>query len=698
MGSRASKWYATWLSLLGVACASGAGTRAGAPTTESAAEENAEAGPGAAAADEGERNIPHFAEGRQVGMVSRAEAQRRGLTILDLGDDWTPGVFNEDPSLGSRGRQPFRAQFLRLSNEEVARRRNDYDDRYLELFGIFPTFFVLRERLADEARHRCHDAIDDAAMETIESSLRPGADLPQQRRRANAVTYMRHRLEERARRMRLESIDLLESNRRWGTDLRQLRDLERALSGIHAVQAHLRCEGLLSSRADAGVLDAWTGRALRNWQSKNMIISLGGRLDDATRESLVSDTRELDLYSILRALRERVVDATGLLEDGSAVGEWNTIVDRRIDIDDEFRYAARLDPLPGGAPDLISQATDAAARALGWTDPAATLAFMNEHVSARQPQRLVAVQLPPTPAYHSEHMDLHVTIDRGDVFYSFPYTADGRPRGMAQNKRPIFVIYTRHEGRDIPLIRWNTTIGSWQPEVNPAGGLGMRYKESDVGPRLWRDVIASPSWLPPPSTPDSELMRSRGGEWFVNRSITGPGYDSAYGLAMVIHHLVRGDGATEEDWLDRGIRSHGSVSYRTILRGYSHGCHRLFNHLAVRMTSFLVRHRNHITHGRLPALFRRTLRPEGSTQTLTMEIDTRGYRYELTPPVPVEVLQGNIRGRQRRPLTAFFPLPEELQAAAREQLAADPGTGGAVAAPPTPTPTPAPAPAPAPRP
>lgn len=677
----------------------GTGTRT---TPEQAAEAELRPAPLPRASNENESasasdpggTIPFWEGGRRVGMVTLEGARRRGLTVVDLGDDWTPGVFAEDESLGARGRQPYRERFLALANEEV-RERRDPAESYLELFGIFPTFQVLHRRISDEQRHLCHDAIDDAPIEAMERTLRPGADMPRQRRTANAIARLRRQLEAEARQRRLASIDELEGHRRFGADLRRLRELEGSLGGVQAVQAHLRCDGLLNSRAQPGVLDAWTAQAIRAFQSKHMIIALGGSIDATTRAALMMDSRELDFLSILRALRERVVSAAGLLEDGTASNEWGTIVDRRIDLDDEFHWVSRLDPLPGGAPDLVAQATDAAARALGWTDPASAAAWLAEHANRREPHRFVAVRLPPLPAYYSDHMDLRVEIDRGDVWFTFPYTETGQPRGFPVRRRPLLILYARHEGRDIPLVRWNTTIGGWQPEINPEGGVGLRYKESDVGPRVWRDLIASPAWLPPPSTPDDELLRRRDGRWVVNRSITGPGYDSAYGMAMIIHHLVRNDGAAESDWIDRGIRSHGSVSYRTILRGYSHGCHRLFNHLAVRLTSFLLRHRNHVVHGRIPADFRRELRPADSEEVLTLEITTRGYRFELTPPVPVEVLPGTVRGRPRRAPTGFFPLPEQLQAQALEQLAQDPSAGNA-AAPASGTAAPAGAAAPAP--
>jgi hypothetical protein len=686
------------LAVLLTSCASGATPHPAShtsdtavPDTEEAAadpgEETAQASP-LEEADDGAR-IPVWANGRQTGSVSRAEAHRRGLTVIELGDEWTPRVLQEDPSLAQRGRQPFRERFLRLANDEVERRPDD-NERYLELYGIFPTFQVLRARLADEQRHVCHDGIDDALISTIDVAIRPGADIPRQRQRANAAIHLRNRLEEVAARRSLASIDELESDRTHGRDVRRLRQIGEEVGAIRAVQAHLRCEGSLSSRATEGVFDAWTGRALRVWQSKNMIIALAGRLDEVTRRSLAMDTRETEFLATLRALRERVVDASGLLEDGSASNSWSTVVDRQLELDDEYHWVSRLAPLPNGAPDLVNQATDATARALGWTDPAAATAWLNEHAASRQPSRLIAVDLPDPPAYHSAHMELRAEIDRGDVDYGLPYTADGRPRGFAQRNRPIMTIFTRHEGRDIPLVRWNTTIGGWQPEINPTDGtVGMRYKGSDVGPRVWRDIIASPAWLPPPNTPDDELLvRRSGGGWAPHRAIVGPGYDSAYGLALVVHHMVRGDGTDADDFVDRGIRSHGSVSYSSILRGFSHGCHRLFNHLAVRMTSFLLRHRNHTVQGRLNADWRRVLHPEGSEEEILMEVDTRGFGYQLTPPVPLEVLEGNIRGRQTRPLGGFYPLPETVQEQARAELEAQNSAGSAVPVPQPPPPQP----------
>ena len=50
------------------------------------------------------------------------------------------------------------------------------------------------------------------------------------------------------------------------------------------------------------------------------MLRIGELTDPEVRDLLLTDTRELDLRQALRVLRARVVDATGLIEDGSASG------------------------------------------------------------------------------------------------------------------------------------------------------------------------------------------------------------------------------------------------------------------------------------------------------------------------------------------------------------------------------------------
>lgn len=545
--------------------------------------------------------IPILLAGAQVGAVCRAASAAQGLTTLDLSDDWRPLVLTDDPTPGEAGAQPYAATYLALASGRFGAGPewdDARDDRYLELYGIFPTFTALRERLSAEARHRCHASL-------VQATLAPTGALG----RAALLT----------------------------------------------VQQHLICDGLLARRATSGRLDPRTLNALARFQRKHMIIGRG--LDRETRAALGTSSRELDLRALLRTLRVRVADATGIIEDGSARGERGLVAGRALE-------ARAFLTLPSGpvttaaAPDLLSQATDAAAQALGFTDPQAALTSFTQH-GAKNAAWRVAVRLPSPPPYHTEHMELRAEIDRGDVWYDYPYSAAGREVAHRVSRHPTLTVYVKpRTGGEVALVRWPTTIGGWQVDKLRGGGLGYRYKASDVGPRVWRDVVASPAWLPPPSTPDKELVRrSAAGRWVARESAIGPGYRSAFGLVMMIHDEVSGARAAKPVYTDLGIRTHGSASYTGIAHDYSHGCHRLFNHLAVRLASFLLRHRVHVRHGDLRTDFARALRWRG--QHLALKVASRGYRYELTPPVPVEVLPGTIQGAATRPITRLMALPRD---------------------------------------
>jgi hypothetical protein len=115
---------------------------------------------------------------------------------------------------------------------------------------------------------------------------------------------------------------------------------------------------------------------------------------------------------------------------------------------------------------------------------------------------------------------------------------------------------------------------------------------------------------------------------------------------MLLPHtqVVKVNGKTTT--FEHGIGTHGSAVVTSILNGTSHGCHRLYNHLAVRLGSFLLHHRNHVVKGQQKEFYRRTVRAKGTFQA---KIDTRGFLYELTPPVDVEVLPGTIRSARKIP-------------------------------------------------
>jgi hypothetical protein len=118
-------------------------------------------------------------------------------------------------------------------------------------------------------------------------------------------------------------------------------------------------------------------------------------------------------------------------------------------------------------------------------------------------------------------------------------------------------------------------------------------------------------------------------------------------MTLLVHHEVirLRDGTERLD--DNGIGTHGSASVTSIVNGTSHGCHRLYNQLAVRLADFLLRHRDHVVRGEQPELYRRVV--SHNDERFVAKIGTRGFLYELTPPVPVNVTKGNIRTDRKVP-------------------------------------------------
>ena len=150
---------ATALALAGLLAGSGRATQAKPPAP------GAKAAPVAQAASaSGELTVVEG--GRSVGQSTPEDARRKGLTVVDLSDDWLPYVFSETPEKP----QPLRPYLIDLANERFrggsayARAR---EDRHFEAFGIFPSLNLVRRRLADKRRHACHARVKDAVLEQL---------------------------------------------------------------------------------------------------------------------------------------------------------------------------------------------------------------------------------------------------------------------------------------------------------------------------------------------------------------------------------------------------------------------------------------------------------------------------------------------------------------------------------------------------
>lgn len=547
------------------------------------------------------------------------EAKAQGLTIIDLNDAWTPRLLAGDGDTVP----VFREKYLALAQDRsVDGEPLAHEDELAELYGVVPSFAIVRARLADDARHACNAAVDPAPIALLDKPY--AQDLGAQ---VKSMNLRRQFLEKQKAH---EAAPDSAKYKQW----KQLDDIHR---GLLAAQQRLVCEGYLREKDADGSVTWRTSDAVELFQRRNFLMP-NERLDQETREAMALDSYEHDFRLALRILRERVVDAAGLIEDGTASTGPQPILGRMLDPAPMRMARGKEKPMADGAPDLVSAATEAAAKQLGWTDATSVRAFLE-----RFPEGLrVAIALPPPPAYHSPHMDLVAEIDRGDVWY------DDTPIARKVRHRPTLVLYVNDRGTKRPLIRWPTTIGGWSDVRMPGGWVARKWKESDVGPRVWRQLYAAPTWMPPPTTPDRDLVRNTyiKGKWELKTSIMGPGPHGAYGLVLLKHdNVVEKKDGTVTYW-NNGIGSHGSSSVTSIVNGTSHGCHRLYNQLAVRLADFLLSHRAYTTHGEEKVNYVRKVNHRGS---FVAKVNTRGFLYEMTPPVPVNVLRGNIKSTRKVP-------------------------------------------------
>src|SRR5262249_9632566 len=257
--------------------------------------------------------------------------------------------------------------------------------------------------------------------------------------------------------------------------------------------------------------------------------------------------------------------------------------------------------------------------------------------------------------YTDTPMTMSVEIDRGDVWYDVPFDARGRNVVQRRDHYPHLTLFTHWHGQKIPLCWWRTTIGSWRSEMHADGHVYFKSKTSDIGPRVWKNIVAGPVWIPPDGTPVKDLLTTKvldrkvGPVTVVNTDVMGPGFQSAYGLVLAIHIDPKRGG------FDNQIRTHGSDDYTSIARRFSHGCHRLVNNRAVRMYDFVLRHRRFQRQGNVPLFLKKRFEVDG--QRYRYELTTRGYYYELDEPVQVNVLEGRIMGAVKQPITAYVRKP-----------------------------------------
>lgn len=595
-------------------------------------------------------------DGQRAGYVDAQGPEAGKYVFLDLGEGWTPVLFTD--GVDARGEpvpHKFRETYLALARGEFpkdAYGERAKEDKYLELYGIMPTVAVMRARMKWARELACAKELNLGALATF-TGVVAYVDPATAARTHKKYLAAEKRVRELMATQKVDDPTLLDAAALADKERTQLayyleeRDDTQA---IEAAQQRLACEGYFKGKGAwvKGAFDWPTHEALAEFERRHRVYSWGV-IGPSTIAALHTDTVQAEHETVVRVLTERAMHAFGALEDGSAKQHDGGPI--------TFRGA---DGLMHPLPNLEAALRAAVIQGFGLRAPEDTYAFL-ESVGplSRDGHLYVAIPGPARPEYHSDDMDLQVVIDRGDVWYEFPFDEAGRERQQPVSRRPHTNIYVNYMGQRILLARFGTTIGGWKSEQIEES-VWWKYKESPPGDVLWREIVSAPVWLPPASTPPRDLLRRRErrkkGEpkWQVNYHETGPSYASAYGLVAAYHrlYLKQPDGGVRVTG-DEGIRSHGSVDYMSIMRRHSHGCHRLHNHIAVRLFSFVVSHRPHVRTGHQPTAFVMDFEYEKERQHL--EIKRGGYVFKLDRPIFVTVEEGRIRGKLDRPIAHAIP-------------------------------------------
>lgn len=605
-----------------------------------------------------------FEQPREV-AISQAEA--RGYTVIDLSDSWVPYIFtHQTPGLEDRSENAYASRYVDLANDRTDHDGDalaDHEHNYLELYGIPPTLsVVLAEWRELPAIEQClsEAAYDGSHFDPSVGTIAYSPSKKVRAKRLSAWKWAKTKLEKDMRKAGLTA-EVDAGNYAAAADVEDLRKtyanfraLDREVQIIRNAQIRFRCEKLFNEhdglgKFTLGDFDGATTHALANFEKKHDVMGWGHFTSD-NLAVLALSPRAAVHARLVRVLTERVVSAAGIVEDGSA-RDWKP----------DFVYSD-ADGQEHPLRDLTTEFSTAAIAALGLEDPETALAKLEqlEQLAADGDslELLVAIKLPELPDYYASNMEFSAVIDRGDVWYDFPWDEEGNQSSQPRKLHPHLTLYVHYREQKIPLLHWRTTIGSWRSEMHE-GKEYYAYKNSDVGDRVWQTIMAAPVWIPPESTPPGSLtkLKRSGGklERVVNYDETGPGYMSAYGLVAGYHVKLNEKSDGTVSVYDNQIRTHGSVDYMSILRRYSHGCHRLYNMNAVRMFSMILQHREYVREGQTKIGAGRKLDVDG--KQYVMRLDTRGYKYELVQPIRVTVTEGRVRGVRQSPYKDMMPKP-----------------------------------------
>lgn len=582
-------------------------------------------------------------------FVSEETALAHGYVILDLSNDWVPTILTERlDEAGNLIPNNYRGVYRGLANDLV-----DADGsplrgeelNFLEVFGIPPSLGVIAERVLDDEKKACLREIDYDLIGQFEFIPVTKWDHRRQKRRLTKRDRKLAKFRKKHGDLTLTEVEKLSPEIARIMKENQARPREN--EAFKSIEKRMFCDSHVRKRFrhKKGKRDAGFEKAVRRFQRKHKLY-VWGVLEEDTLAALAKPPKMLNHEAFLRALRERIVAAAGIIEDGTSVQNGKIT-----------EYTAK-DGTRTQLRNLVEEYLEAAKKGLGIETVDEFNAFVMRHGSSAFENLRAGIQFPELPEYYSEHMELSVIVDRGSVWYDFPYTEKGRKRTQKRKRFPTISLMVTYNGETFPLANWRTTIGGWAEEQSSNGYVYLKYKMSDVGKRVIRKIVAAPTWRPPNTTPISTLVKRKWvngkSQRVVNYNDLGPGYLSAFGI-VAGYFVIPGKNG-RPDW-DKGIRAHGSSNYMSIMskRGFSHGCHRLQNDRAIRLYGFLLSRRNHKVFGEMEEAFRRMYLH--NDEVYEMYLPSQGFKYELDPPIDVEVLEGTIEGKEEEPIEDLMEIP-----------------------------------------
>ena len=599
--------------------------------------------------------VAFWKDGKSEGQVDAAKADQEGHLLLDLGEEWTPYILTEASPTEAQGQtSEYRSTYLALARGEFPDDRHGYraeKDQYLELYGILPNLSLLRQRFTDVRALQCAAELDLLPLQEFDGFLAYQKGRRPARRLAR-YQLLKPQMAQLVARAGLESLDQVTrahavDDEEWAV-VEEYRVLAPDIEAISAAQARLECEGFFDGRGEyePGLFDWRTHEALAEFERRHRVYGWGFIGDD-TLAVLQESPQDTEKEAVIRVLTERALHAAEVIEDGST----STLRDG------EPRTYKTEDGRELQVPNFEAELREKVIEAFGLQTAESTYAWL-ESLGEISAEQIVAVQGIELPPYYADAMELSAEIDRGDVWYEFPFNEDGKARPQPTSRRPRLTLFVTYNKQKIPLARFGTTVGGWRGEFID-GAIMWKYKGSPVGKRVWSRISAAPVWVPPESTPPRVMLSKRRdrrrGEYFeVDYHTTGPSYASAYGLVAAYHRkYYRSPDGKIQVGGDEGIRTHGSVDYMSIMRRHSHGCHRMHNHIAVRLMSFVLEHRPHTRYGQQPMVYRREF--EFEEELYVMEFDKGGYNFVLEEPLSVETLPGRVRGEVKEPIEVAIP-------------------------------------------